>query len=218
MCRQDYDAFFQRRPALSTLLRGLLLNQHFLFVGYSLRDPNFQQIFGEVAAMLRDAQRPAFATTFEQTTKVPDWLPSSAPLTLLGIHGASLVDQERRFLLWLDELSERVLAEAPTPFLAPDASPSTAMGQVRRRLLELGAEIEKICLVPAAEDVLLLARLLEYLTDHGWRSERTYLCDLWQRLAMGATSDLTRRRCLAAALRHAETAGQKQSILRLVAK
>src|SRR6185437_12033981 len=42
LTRDDYDEFFQRRPAMALLLEGLLFNQTFFFVGYSLRDPNFR--------------------------------------------------------------------------------------------------------------------------------------------------------------------------------
>lgn len=216
LCRQDYEEFFRTRPALSTLLRGLLLNQHFVFIGYSLRDPNFQQIFGEVAAMLRDAQRPAFATTFEQTGESPAWLPEGDPLTLVSISGTNLAEQQRSFLLWLDELLEQVLAESPAPFLAPDAVSSPGMATIRSKLMEVGRDVERACQRPEADDVPLLAHFLDYLTDHGWRPERAYLCDLWRKLATSASSSLTRRRCLASSLRHAETASQKQVVLSLL--
>ena len=65
LCRDDYDEFFERRPAMALLLEGLMLNRTFLFVGYGLRDPNFRQVFGRVGRMLREAHRPAFATSFE---------------------------------------------------------------------------------------------------------------------------------------------------------
>ena len=55
--RFDYATFFERRPAMAILLEGLLLNQTFFFVGYSLRDPNFRQVFSRIARMLREARR-----------------------------------------------------------------------------------------------------------------------------------------------------------------
>jgi hypothetical protein len=93
LCRDDYDEFFERRPALALLLEGLLLNRTFFFVGYGLRDPNFRQIYGRVGRMLRAARRPAFATSFEsageaggvpeapvgQQTAVPDRHPGRWP-------------------------------------------------------------------------------------------------------------------------------------------
>ena len=65
LCRDDYDEFFERRPAMALLLEGLLLNRTFFFVGYGLRDPNFRQVYSRIARMLREARRPAFATSFE---------------------------------------------------------------------------------------------------------------------------------------------------------
>ena len=65
LCRDDYDEFFDRRPAMALLLEGLLLNQTFFFVGYGLRDPNFRQVYSRIVRMLRDARKPAFATSFE---------------------------------------------------------------------------------------------------------------------------------------------------------
>ena len=56
LCRDDYDEFFDRRPAMALLLEGLLLNQTFFFVGYGLRDPNFRQVYSRIARMLRDAR------------------------------------------------------------------------------------------------------------------------------------------------------------------
>src|SRR5262249_53116494 len=62
LTRDAYDTFFHCRPAMALLLEGLLLNETFFFVGYSLRDPNFRQIYARISGMLHDALRPAFAT------------------------------------------------------------------------------------------------------------------------------------------------------------
>ena len=71
LCRDDYDEFFERRPAMALLLEGLLLNRTFFFVGYGLRDPNFRQIYSRIARMLQappgprspPASRPAANTS-----------------------------------------------------------------------------------------------------------------------------------------------------------
>jgi hypothetical protein len=215
LCRADYEGFFRQRPALSALLRGLLLNQKFLFVGYRLRDPNFQQIYVEVATMLRGAQQPAFATTFDQGEARPTWLPEEAMLELIPIPGESLAAQSRRFLLWLDRLADQVLARTPPPFLAPDASPSPVLADFRRRLLEMGEELEEACRSPSPADALVLAGLLHYLEAHGWRPQGwKSLPELWQQLAAATDSPAERRRYLAAALRCAQTEQEKQRILR----
>src|SRR5205807_4025120 len=74
LSRDDYDEFFERRPAMALLLESLLLNQTFFFVGYALRDPNFRQIHSRIARMLREARRPAFATSFETQGDVAAYL------------------------------------------------------------------------------------------------------------------------------------------------
>ncbi|WP_372369777.1 SIR2 family protein [Candidatus Uabimicrobium sp. HlEnr_7] len=63
--KDDYEHYFERRPSLSALLKGLFLNRTFLFVGYSLRDPNLKIILEEVANLLKKAQRPIYMIVFE---------------------------------------------------------------------------------------------------------------------------------------------------------
>src|SRR5262249_25083180 len=65
--RDDYDRFFLDHPDMDLLLRGLLLNHTFLFVGYSLRDPNFLQIYNHVRHILGECQRRAFVVTVEES-------------------------------------------------------------------------------------------------------------------------------------------------------
>ena len=67
LSKEDYDHYFERRPALSALLKGLFLNRTFLFVGYSLRDPNLNIILQEVSNLLKKAQRPIYMIVFEAT-------------------------------------------------------------------------------------------------------------------------------------------------------
>src|SRR5262249_36820755 len=63
---QDYAEFFGKRPAMAALLKGLLLNHTFLFLGYGLGDPNFWQIYHEIAQILPNSRRSAFATYFDR--------------------------------------------------------------------------------------------------------------------------------------------------------
>jgi hypothetical protein len=121
--RDDYDEFFDRRPAMALLLEGLLLNQTFFFVGYGLRDPNFRQLHSRIARMLREARRPAFATTFEAsgdsgTLLIEQW--RNKQVQLLNIPGETLVEQQHAFLCFLDELAGRVALRMPQLFLAAE--------------------------------------------------------------------------------------------------
>jgi len=58
---EDYDAFLQRYPLLATYLANLLITKTAVFVGYSLDDPDFRQVFQIIIDRLGKARRPAYA-------------------------------------------------------------------------------------------------------------------------------------------------------------
>jgi hypothetical protein len=211
LTRDDYEEFFHRRPALALLLEGLLLTRTFFFVGYGLRDPNFRQLYGRIARMLKAAKRPAFATSFEAGGPTGAYVArqwANKHLQLIGIPGADPVEQEGEFLRLLDRLAERVTLPEPQLFLAPDVQVSPTLAPLRKALVEdVGRQVEAACgrdLQPA--DVRALTELLEYLTEHGWRprSPGNSLCRLWECLAAATTDAAARRRLLTAALLRAE--------------
>src|SRR5262249_36109743 len=151
------------------------------FVGYGLRDPNFRQIHGRIVRMLREAQRPAFATTFEASSDnapylIEQW--KNKQLRLLPIPGADRAEQGRAFLRFLDDLAGRVSLRMPQLFLAPEVEVAPALAQLRRRLSdEVGAEMEAfagrdLSGPTAAQDVGYLAEVLEFLAAHGWRPHK----------------------------------------------
>ena len=156
--RDDYDAFFRDRPEMASLLEGLLLNQTFFFLGYSLRDPNFRQIYTKIELMLRKAMRPAFLTTVEPTPpaarrqyqnkqlKLIETGASSGPdVDSTGDTGAAdenmirkRANTARRLYAFLDRLAEEVVGNTHL-FLVPDAhstSASTQAGTGRGRRME----------------------------------------------------------------------------------
>jgi hypothetical protein len=59
--REDYDAYDMRHPATITYLQSLLSTRTFLFVGFSLRDPNFRTIYRIVQQVLGSFRRYAYA-------------------------------------------------------------------------------------------------------------------------------------------------------------
>ena len=170
LSRDDYATFFENRPAMASLLEGLLLNRTFFFVGYSLRDPNFRQIYSRIAAMLAEAKRPAYATTFEDTSEyqIEQW--KRKGLHLVPIPGANTAEKARNLLIWLDRLAEMATGD-PQTFLAPDAeAQSGPLDMLRSRLREVALEAEGLCnesLSPA--EAALLAQILELLIEFGWR-------------------------------------------------
>src|SRR5262249_16341225 len=97
LCRDDFDEFFERRPAMALLLEGLLLNQTFFFLGYGLRDPNFRQVYSRIARMLRDSRKPAFATSFESTGEAGPYIAGQwreKNLHLVSIPGSTPAGRE----------------------------------------------------------------------------------------------------------------------------
>ena len=216
LTRDDYDAFFHRRPAMALLLEGLLLNQTFFFVGYGLRDPNFRQLYSRIVRMLREAQRPAFATTLEASGGSGPYLIEQwrkKQLKLIRIPGDSLAEQTHAFLRFLDDLADRVALGRPRLFLAPEVQVSHELTRLRKLLVEeIGAEMEAFAergdaRPPAPQEVRYLTEVLEFLTAHGWRPAprgQLDLCRLWEQLAGHASTPLECRRLLIAALNTAE--------------
>jgi hypothetical protein len=215
LCRDDYDEFFERRPAMALLLEGLLLNQTFFFVGYGLRDPNFRQVYSRIVRMLRDAHKPAFATSFESAGDAGAYVARqwrTKQLHLIGIPGATRDDQERYLLRFLDCLADRVISRSPRLFLARDVEVAPPLAGIRQLLQEAGEELTTLrrrpdSLAGSARDVHQLAEILRFLADHGWRPPQhsgTTLSALWMWLASSATDPAQRRRLLIAALETAE--------------
>lgn len=60
---EDYDTFIDRYPLLSTYLGNLLITRTPLFVGYSLEDPDFRQIWQIISNRLDRMRRPAYVLT-----------------------------------------------------------------------------------------------------------------------------------------------------------
>ncbi|RQU17572.1 SIR2 family protein [Burkholderia cenocepacia] len=57
---EDYDGFLSNYPLLATHLSSLLIDHTPLFIGYSLDDPDFRQIWQIVKERLGELRRPAY--------------------------------------------------------------------------------------------------------------------------------------------------------------
>ncbi|HHN93630.1 MAG TPA: hypothetical protein ENK17_02585, partial [Anaerolineae bacterium] len=64
--RDDYETYARDHPAIITYLQSLLATRTFLFVGFSLTDPNFRAIYSTVQHVLGAYRRFAFATMLER--------------------------------------------------------------------------------------------------------------------------------------------------------
>ena len=62
--QKDYNTFFRRFPLIPTKLASLLLDKTFLFIGYSVSDPDFNQLRDKLAYDLEEHQRRAYAVLF----------------------------------------------------------------------------------------------------------------------------------------------------------
>ena len=180
LCRDDYDEFFEHRPAMALLLEGLLLNKTFFFVGYGLRDPNFRQVYSRIGRMLRDAQKPAFATSFESAGDAGPYVAGQwreKQLHLVDIPGSAPDERERSLLSFLDELADRVASRSPRLLLAGDVEVPPHLSRIREMLQEVGEELMAVCRglessSGSGRDVHQLAEVLRFLADHGWRPPR----------------------------------------------
>lgn len=220
LSRDDYDTFLERRPAMALLLEGLLLNQTFFFVGYSLRDPNFRSIFSRIARMLRESRHPAFATNFETEGAAAEHMRRqwrAQQLEMLPILGANRDEQKRAFMIFLDGLAERVTLLSPGLVLAHDTPTPRGLERVFSELNEAGRELEELAGRSRLDDDTLrfLADLLRFLLSHGWRpSGRTTPASLWRELAGHARSRELRRQLLVSALASAEALAVVQKVRR----
>jgi uncharacterized protein YutE (UPF0331/DUF86 family) len=57
---EDYDLFLERNPLMATYLSYLMIVKTPLFLGYSIDDPDFRQIFKVVNERLGNSRRPAY--------------------------------------------------------------------------------------------------------------------------------------------------------------
>jgi len=66
--RDDYDGFLERYPVISTHLSAMLITRTALFIGYSLTDPDFNQIREVVRSRLGRFQRMSYVIQFNRST------------------------------------------------------------------------------------------------------------------------------------------------------
>jgi hypothetical protein len=166
--------------------------------------------------MLREAKRPAFATTFEAAGEGGAYLTRqwhNKQLHLIPIPGESLAEQEQQFLRFLDALADRVTMGRPRLFLAPEVDVPRELrplrdllvGDVAREAAALGERDLARAGGPTA--VRYLAEVLDFLTEQGWRPTTNNgwdLCRLWEYLADHAAGAGDRGRFLINALETAE--------------
>jgi hypothetical protein len=65
--QSDYDACMKRNPLIFNKLKDLMATKTFLFVGYSMRDADFQEVWNGIAATLGHFTKLAYAVDIDAT-------------------------------------------------------------------------------------------------------------------------------------------------------
>jgi hypothetical protein len=199
LSRSDFDSYFKDRPAFAAILKSLLLNHTFFFVGSGLGDPNFWQIYNEISHILPQKRRRAYATTFARDRRIDEL--TARQLRNNNLEVMRLAPSERlsspdQFLRLLDYLCDRVIAGRQHDLF------------LRQQEAEQELFADPLCQAfNGAADAHTKAILLEFLTRYGWRPwHPRWLSRWWFQLAHTLPADETqlRRRLLLASLRTAE--------------
>jgi O-acetyl-ADP-ribose deacetylase (regulator of RNase III) len=224
LSRDDYEHFFQNHPALTLLLESLLLHQAFLFVGYSLRDTDFRQVYSRIERMLRDAKRPAYAVSFdassgqEQALRQSQW--ERKKLFLIPFSGG-IETQKAQLRRWLDRLAEHC-SDRDVVFLAEgqgEGDTPPALAGLRASLYQVAKEIEALCnTMMAPESAHITAQVVSLLSTMGWRpSDQSALSRVWVRIATSFPVKSEERRIyLRRALEHTDHSTATEAILKMM--
>jgi hypothetical protein len=215
---------------MALLLEGLLLNQTFFFVGYSLRDPDFRQIRARIGSMLAGAQRLAFATTFEPVSEPLRRQWAEKHIHLLEIPGNTPEEKQRELDRLLAALAEAAAGARSLP-LARDAQlhvplPGSPQAALRERLWESGDEVRRVIggwsadVPPHPREVREVCDTLAFLTEQGWSPEArddlpgpVSLTKLWLELAGWQSDAHARKEACIRALAHARDANAARQAL-----
>ncbi len=102
---QDYYTYFRRFPRVKDELTALLIKKTFLFIGYSVSDPDFNQLQAEIAFDLEKHQRRAYAILFNADEFTVDILRS------LNIHviNIPMEEQENYYSERLGEVLQKLV-------------------------------------------------------------------------------------------------------------
>lgn len=105
--QQDYETYFRRYPRVKEKLSGLLVDKTFFFIGYSINDPDFNQIQAEVAFDLKQHQRSAYAVLFDiDEFSLSDL--RTRNIHVLNISTSNQVTRAQQLGTLLDELTDAV--------------------------------------------------------------------------------------------------------------
>ena len=91
----DYQQFFEQLPNLVDMLLYFFATRTFLFVGYSLSDPNFRRMYLEVTRHLQDR----YGRLFRRVAYADQWHPSEYHRRFWQRHNLRLIDEDATVFL-----------------------------------------------------------------------------------------------------------------------
>jgi hypothetical protein len=92
---RDYDEFFERLPNLVDMLLYFFATRTFLFVGYSLADPNFKRMYLQVTRHLQDR----YGHLFRRTAYADQWHSSEYQRRFWLHHNLRIIDEDATVFL-----------------------------------------------------------------------------------------------------------------------
>jgi hypothetical protein len=123
---EDYDTFINQRPLLSTNIANYLICRTPLFIGYSLDDPDFRQIWQTIKSRLGNLRRHAYAVTIEGSDT------DRARFARRGVTLISLPGKRANFASilpkFLEEIRHHWLGQISTTVVVTDDGAANALG------------------------------------------------------------------------------------------
>ena len=102
LTERDYQEFFERLPSLVDMLLYFFATRTFLFVGYSLADPNFKQMYLQVTRRLRDR----YGRLYRRVAYADQWHPSEYQQKFWRHHNLRLISEDAT--VFLETLANQV--------------------------------------------------------------------------------------------------------------
>lgn len=103
---RDYEEFFERLPNLVDMLLYYFATRTFLFVGYSLGDPNFRRMYMQVTRQLRDR----YGRVFRPIAYANQLRSSDYERTFWRHHNLRIIDEDAT--IFLERLAEEIARPA----------------------------------------------------------------------------------------------------------
>jgi len=95
LTERDYQEFFERLPTLVDMLLYFFATRTFLFVGYSLSDPNFKRMYMQVTRRLKDR----YGRLYRRIAYADQWKPSDYHRAFWSHHNLRLIDEDATIFL-----------------------------------------------------------------------------------------------------------------------